>query len=285
MRKCNFLGSEITRLIAGDNPFSGHSYIDEFISGKEMKEYCYNSKKLYELYFQLEEAGFDCMLPLADPFIVQMLKEYKRDGGKMKFIFQSYTAVLDRPMLSQLVDLDPLGLYISGSRTDVRYEKGEEQEIKDVVALGKEILQKPIGIGSHYPEVIEKADREDWGADFYVCALHNLRRDRFGEESGFVTGKTKAGITFYQDDRAIMLDTISKIQKPCIAFKIFSGGHLLLSKDPEEVKNAIRNCYSEVYGKIKPGDIAAIGMFTKYKDQIREDMDLYNEYMDKVEGK
>ncbi len=284
-RTGEFLGHNVTRLIAGDNPFGGHSYIDPIITGKEMKEFCYDTKKLYELYFQLEEAGFDCMFPLADPVFVQILKEYKRDGGKMKFIFQSYSPMLDEPMARQLIELDPIGLYVSGTKTDVLYEKGQVEEIKAVIAKCKDILQKPIGVGSHYPEVMEKAEKEEWGADFLVGCLHNLRRGRFGEESGFITGKTKAGVKFFMEDRALMLDVLSKSKMPCIAFKLFSGGNALLSEDRNQVRETIKNCYREVFSALKPNDLGAVGMFTKYTDQIKEDIELYHEVMDELEGK
>ena len=285
MRKTNFFGHEIKRLIVGDNPFGGHSYIEDVIPGSEMRDYCYNSKKIYDLYFELEEAGFDCLLPLADPFYVQMLKEYKRDGGKMKLIFQSYSAMLDAPMIRQLVDLDPAALYISGTKTDVLHEADDIQGIKDVIQLAKDILQKPIGLGTHRPKVVIQSEEEDWGADFYMCSLHNLRRGREGEPSGFITGKTKSGVPFYEADRSVMLDVIANTKKTCIAYKIFAGGHKLLSKDENEVRAAVKDCYKEVYSKIKPNDLAVIGVFPKYKDQITEDMQIFNEYMDELEGK
>ncbi len=287
MRTGEFFGNKITRLIAGDNPFGGHSYIDPIVTGKEMKEHCYETKKLYNLYFELEETGFDCMFPLADPVYVQVLKEYKRDGGKMKFIFQSDSAMMDFPMAKQLEALEPIGIYVSGTKTDVRYERGDIAGIKQAIADCREALGSnvKIGIGSHYPNILEEADRDGWDVDFYVGCLHNIRRNRVGEESGFITGKSKRGVQFFQNDRPIMLNTLANLEKPCIAFKIFAGGNLLLSEDQNEVRETIKNCYREVYTKIKPNDIAAIGVFNKYKNQMKEDMELYNEVMDELEGK
>lgn len=284
MRKANFLGHEVSRLIIGDNPFGGHSYIDPIITGKEMKSYYYDTRKLYNTYFELEQAGVDCMLPLADPVYVQVLKEYKRDGGKMKFIFQSYSPLRDEVMARQLADLEPIGVYVTGSRTDVQYEKGEIADVKSAIQTFRDILQVPVGLGSHYPCVIEQAEAENWGADFYMACLHNLRRNRVGEESGFITGKSKAGLQFVLEDRAEMLRVIAKIPKPCIAFKIFAGGNLLLSEDPEVVREAVKNCYREVYTSIKPNDLAVIGIFNKYKNQLQEDLELFREVMDELEA-
>lgn len=283
-RRANFFGHDISRLIVGDNPFGGHSYIDPIITGKEMKAFYYDTRKLYNTYFELEEAGVDCMLPLADPVYVQVLKEYKRDGGKMKFIFQSYSALRDEVMARQLAELEPIGVYVTGSRTDVKYENGDTEDVKTAIRTFRDILQIPVGVGSHYPTVIEQAEAEDWGADFYMTCLYNLRRGRVGEESGFITGKSKAGVQFYMDDRAQMLQVIAKTQKPCIAFKIFAGGNLLLSEDQAQVRETIKNCYREVYTNIKPNDLAVIGIFNKYKDQLKEDLELFREVMDELDA-
>ena len=52
----NFCGTEITRLILGDNPFSGHSYIPEMVSGSEMLDY-YTADNIIKALFDSEKAG------------------------------------------------------------------------------------------------------------------------------------------------------------------------------------------------------------------------------------
>ena len=111
--------------------------------------------------------------------------------------------------------------------------------------------------------------------DFYVACLQNARRNREGEQSGFITGKTKSGLIFYPDDRPIMLDTLKKVEKPVVAFKIFAGGQMFLKKTEEEKREIIKGVYEEVFTSLKPNDVAAIGVFQRDKDQAKENMDLY----------
>ena len=280
MQSTSFFGHEISRLIVGDNPFTGHSYIEHKITGKEMKAY-YDSKRLYEVLFKIEEAGYTCMMPLAHPFNVQIIREYKRDGGKLQFIFQPYEAMDQRVMMRELDDIEPIGIYHQGTNADMYFEIGRCDEIRRQIAE-YHTMGIPVGLGTHRPEVIELAEKEGWDVNFYVACLQNARRGRAGEASGFLTGKTKQGLVFYPEDRPIMLDMISKVQKPCIAFKIFAGGQLLLAEDPEEVKECIRNVYREVFSKLKPSDVAAIGVFNKYHDQISEDAALFEEVMQEM---
>ena len=39
MNTVNFFGHQVTKLIVGDNPFNGHSYIEDKIPGSEMKNW------------------------------------------------------------------------------------------------------------------------------------------------------------------------------------------------------------------------------------------------------
>ncbi|NMB95190.1 MAG: hypothetical protein GYA02_01025, partial [Clostridiaceae bacterium] len=200
----NFFGTTITRLIIGDNPFTGHSYIEEKVPGTEMRDY-YTSRKIYETLFKIEESGINCMLPLADPFNIRMIREYQRDGGKMKFIFQAYMPMNQEVSIRQMAEVEPIGVYHQGTTTDYCFEKNQVDAIKANIKLYK-TMGIPVGVGTHRPDVIEACEREDWGADFYLTCLHNTRKDREGEQSGFLTGKTKAKFKFWAEDRPIMLE-------------------------------------------------------------------------------
>ena len=75
-----------------------------------------------------------------------------------------------------------------------------------------------------------------------------------------------------------MLDTLKKVEKPVVAFKIFAGGQMFLKKTQEEKREIIKGVYEEVFSALKPNDIAAIGIFQRDMDQAKEDMDLYEEW-------
>ena len=108
--------------------------------------------------------------------------------------------------------------------------------------------------------------------------MQNARRKREGEQSGFLTGKNKSSITFYPEDRPVMLECLKKVEKPIIAFKIFAGGQMLAGKSEDERKSAIKNAYNEVFTALKPNDLGAIGVFQRDFNQVKEDAELYNEW-------
>ncbi len=283
MRTVDFFGHEITRLIVGDNPFNGHSYIEDILPGSEMKAYYHSANRFYEALFEIERNGYNCMLPLAMPEVVDILLEYRRDGGKMHFIFQPYVPEETAKNIERMASVGPIAVYHQGTTTDFLYENGQTAKIRETIAM-YHAMGIPVGLGTHRPDVIELAEAENWDTDFYVACLQNARRGREGVASGFITGETKMGLLFYPEDRPVMLDLIAKVPRPCIAYKIFAGGQMFMHKPEKTVRAGIKEAYREVFSAIKPGDLAAIGVFQKYKDQLREDAELFDEVLNELES-
>lgn len=286
MKYVDFFGHKVSKLICGDNPFNGHSYITHLIPGAEMKNY-HTEAKIIDAMHQMEELGINTMLPLADPYIIRILQHYRADGGKMNFIFQTFAPFMtsyDNAKMSvwQMMSVNPIGLYLSGTYTDVRFETERNHEIIGMMNLlrnmcGPENIK--VGFGSHRPELIELCEKENWGAEFYMACMYNLRRNREGQDSGFITGKSKSDIkAIIPGDRAIMLDTLKGIDKPIIAFKIFAGGQMLAEKEEAERKVLIKDTYDTIFTSLKPNDFATMGIFQKNHDQLTENVVAFNEW-------
>ena len=282
MYNVDFLGHQVSKLIVGDNPFNGHSYITAFISKEEMLNY-HTEDKILEAMHKMEELGVNTMLPLADPYIIRILQHYRANGGKMNFIFQTYAPMMVNHEVAeisirQMQSVDPIGAYISGTYTDVRYETGRVNEITDMISFFRKFDMK-LGIGTHRPEFIELSERENWDVDVYMACMYNLRNGREGEESGFITGKNKSNVrTIVPGDRAIMLETLKNVQKPIIAFKIFAGGQMLVQKEESERRVLIKDTYNTIFNSLKPNDIAVVGVYQHHHDQLSENISVFNEW-------
>ena len=276
MKYVDFFGNKISKLIIGDNPFNGHSYITEYIPDSEMLDY-HTEDKILEAMHEMEALGINTMLPLADPYIIRILQHYRKNGGKMNFIFQLYAPMNIDVSMRQMMSVEPLGAYISGSFVDVRYETGRNSE---TLALLEKLhsMGTKVGIGTHHPEVITLSERENWNTDFYLACMYNLRRHREGEESGFLTGKSKNGVKIHPSDRPLALAALQGVKKPVIAFKIFGGGQMLVEKSESERRAAILDAYTAVFSSLKPDDCAAIGIFQKHHDQLLEDVSVFEQW-------
>lgn len=273
----DFFGTPVTRLILGDNPFTGHSYIPEKASGSDMINF-YTASQIIQTLFDAENAGYNTMLPLADPFILRVLRQYRNEGGTMHFIFQPYPAIDLEVNLHQMMALEPIAIYHQGTTTDGLLETGALDKLLANLQLIKN-TGLPTGLGTHVPETVLRAEQESWGADFYMTCLHNTRK-RGAEPSGFLTGKEKT-IRFFQEDRPFMFDVIQQVAKPCFAFKIFAGGQIFMEQSEKETGQIAKEVLADTFGRIKPSDAAVVGVFQKDKNELLENARLAREVLER----
>jgi len=267
----DFYGKRVTRLILGDNPFTGHSYIHDEHPGEEMLDY-YTAEKVVCTLFEAEEYGINTYMALGDPFILRVIRQYRNEGGKMNIMFQSFPPVEFEVNLHQMMACDPVAIYHQGGTLDYMCEEGKIDELRRRLELIRATGVKA-GLGTHVPETVLMAERENWGMDFYMTCLYNARRTQRGQQSGFITGKPKQ-LVFYPEDPPFMYEAIRAVDKPCVAFKIFAGGQVFSGKKAEEIPAIAESVYTNVYRNIKPGDMALIGVFQKYSNQLKENAEI-----------
>lgn len=264
----NFLGTPLTRLMYGDNPFNGHSYVEQVHPGSEMVDY-YTADRCVEALFEAEKGGINAYMALGEPFVLRVIRQYRQEGGKMHVLFQSYPAMDLDANLNMMMQYEPLGIYHQGGTADYYVESGQTELLRARLCKIKE-RGVPVGLGTHVPETLLMAESEDWGCDFYMACLYNARREQRGQQSGFITGKPKE-LVFYPEDRFLMMEAIRQVSKPVIAFKILAGGQRLMNKPEDEVEREIELAFREAYQGIKPGDLALVGTFQKNKNEIAQD--------------
>ncbi len=265
----DFFGSRISRLIVGGNPFCGHTYIVKTVSTDDMLDF-YTAQHIVDALFKAEDAGYKTFLPIADDFMLRVIRQYKKEGGRMNWIAQTHPPIMLEVNIRLIMNLEPIAIFHQGTVTDNLIEAGQLDELlKNIETIRKSGV--PAGICTHVPETVLRAEKEEWGADFYMCCLHNMRK-KVKYESSFITGVTHE-FDFDMEDRPKMLSAIRSVQKPCIAFKILAGG--TIADTPTKIKNA----FSETFSNIKPGDAAVVGVFQRDKNQLAENARLTEEIL------
>ena len=258
--KVDFLGKKVSRLIVGSNPFSGSSYLSPE-ADEEMHDY-YTANRIAKTLMRAQEVGYTDSILFADSLMLRMLREYRQMGGSMGFIAQVAQFPLPPVMKGK-----PWAMYFQGGLIDHYIKNGQEQKVIDKIKQMKD-CGIYAGIASHRTENLVMAEEKGWGADFYMASLHRKPDDHV---SSAISGITDAGKEnpFVEGTRPVALEFIKQCSKPCIAYKIFRGGYLA-RQTPEMLRGALE----EVYANIKPTDIATVGIFQKYKDQLQENSDL-----------
>jgi hypothetical protein len=266
----DFFGTPVTRLIIGDNSMEGLSYTPKLYLSSELTDY-WTAPKCVEALFEAERCGMNTYMAVADPFLLRVIRQYKNEGGKMHIMFQTYPPIdLDVSMV-QMRKLGPVAVYHQGTTADIWLEEGKVDFLRERIRRLKD-MGIPTGLATHVPEILKRAEDEDWGLDFYMVCLQNSRKYE-KEESTFLTGKEKT-IVFRLGDRWDMFPVIRQVRKPCIVFKIFAGGQLFYDHGEADIPGLVERSMQEVYGNIKSGDIVLIGAFQKYKNQIRENTEI-----------
>jgi len=267
-----FLGNQITKVILGDNPFIGNSYIPDTYPRQEMYDF-YTAEKVLEAFFTAEECGINTYMCLASPFLTRMFQQYKKEGGKMNIMFQTFPPMDLQANIYQMMDCEPIAIYHQGSTLEEFLEEGK----KDYLLERLELIRSTgvyTGLATHVPEIVLEAERENWGMDFYMTCVYNYRNQRIGQPSSFFAkSDTPKYIVFYPEDPPKMYKVINEIEKPCIAFKIFAGGQVFNNKTPEEIPGVLETVYKEAFDNIKPNDLVCIGVYQKFSNQLKENTD------------
>jgi hypothetical protein len=270
----NFFGTEVTRLILGDNPVHGHTYIHDIFTSEEMTSF-YTGEKIIEMLTAAETAGYNTILALASPVMLNALREFRARGGKLHIIFQTYPPCIDRfaENVDEMMEFNPLAIYHQGSTGETLLENGDvETYLANVETIRKTGL--PAGMAFHDPENVLRAESEKWGADFYTLCPYNSRCNRKGHQSSFITGESKSDLVFHPDDRFTMFEIIREIHKPVVVIKALAGGQILIGKTEAEYPAVIEKYLAEAFGNIKNTDLICVGVFQRDGNQIAQNAEI-----------
>lgn len=252
---------EISKLIIGGNTFVGISHKTP-AKDLEMKKY-FTVAKIKETLKNAEALGISTLISRADNFIVRMLMEYWDEGGKIQWIAQTcpeYGEIKEGIEIAKANGAK--ACFIHGGTMDLLLAQKKTDIVPGLIKMMRD-AGLAAGIGGHNPKVFEWA-KDNIDVDFYM-ACHYNPSDRSKNASHIAGADEK----FNNDDRKLMLETLSGTSKPVIHYKVYAAGR----NNPEET-------FKLLSGVVKSNDAVCIGMYPKDKpDMIEENMNLVNKYL------
>jgi hypothetical protein len=256
-----------SRLIVGGNPVSGNSHVSAELS-REMADY-FSAAAIKKLLHECETAGITTWQSRGDRHIMRLLNEYRLEGGRIQWIAQTASEFADIPRnIESIARMQPIGIYHHGSQTDKFWLSGKIEQAHEMLRLIRQTGAR-VGLGTHIPEVIDYVESKGWDLDFYMCCLYNLSRSR--EEAEQLAGAPVKGELFWDPDREKMLTRVRQTSKQCLMFKVYAASRHCGT--PAQMLAALRLAASYA----KPVDCFVIGMFPKYKEQVKENCKLVTE--------
>lgn len=262
---CIKLGKyEVSRLIIGENPFYGHSHFNLILS-RLMREWC-TAERVCEILFRCEQEGINTFEFTHRRDKLEYFERYRAVGGKMQFILLSSRDMSkDHSLIAEMAKLRPIGIVHHGSITDRLFREKDIQPIREFL---KRVRDSGVlaGVSTHNPAVIEAAEEQNWGADFYMACLYRINRtpEEFRREFGHEKPIDGEGDLYLPEDPPRMCRAIRQTPKPCLAFKVLAAGRL--TQNAAQMDEAFRFAFQN----IKPQDAIIVGMFPKYSDQVGE---------------
>lgn len=267
---------QVTRLIIGGNPLCGNSHYTPEMS-TDMREY-FTPEQVVKCLHDAQAAGINTLQARGDFHRVLYWRElFKREGGDLRFVCQTASEMHD--LLSNIRVIAATGaeaIYHHGTRTDNLWLDGRIDEVQDALKCMRDCGVQ-VGLGSHIPEVFDYVENKGWDVDFYMTCLYNLNRSK--RESALVDPFNKGTFEeFRPEDPPNMLRVVQQTDKMCLVFKILAANRKC--KTQEDVREA----FEFAFAHIKPTDAVVVGMFPKYEDQIRLNVEHCLAAIAKAEG-
>jgi len=265
----DFFGHKVSRLICGGNPLSGTSHLSAEMD-RDMIDY-YDMPNIQRLLNECWDNGINTYQSRGDRHQMRGYLEHRNNGGKMQWITQTASeyASLERNV-AEIADYKPIAIYHHGTHTDNSWHAGEIEKIRDIIkAIHDQGL--PAGVGTHIPEVVEYMEEHGWETDFYMCCFYNLARGY--KLAPAVDKAAYVNDRFPAEDPPRMAAVIRGVSKPCIAFKIMAASRNCGTFE------STRDAFRFALENIKPIDVVDVGMFQKYKNQVKENAQIVRDLL------
>jgi hypothetical protein len=256
--------ADITRMIIGSNQFYGYSHFNRILD-QVMLEWYTQDRKM-EVLHRCARNGINSWQTGYVEQVLLDLKRYRQEDGKMHWILLAdFALIKDLKLLREVAKLGPLGIAHHGGVTDQRFRDGEKDKVREFLKAVRD-TGVMVGLSTHNPAVIDEVESAGWDIDYYQACLYRVSRTP--DEVRQQWGDAPLGEIFFEKDPERMCKVIRATKKPCLAFKLLAAGRRIRS--PQQIEQAFRFALEN----IKPTDAVIVGMFPKFKDEVRENTEL-----------
>jgi len=217
---------QISRLITGENQFSGWSHSRDLKYLRELFKAYNSEEKIMETLQLYEEMGVNTIITASSGYLK---KYWSQRGGRIQWIAQVHPKTNDLTSnIKHAVDNGAIGAYVQGGVGDSFVKSGRVDLLGKAVEFMKQngIIA---GIGGHSIEVIMASEKAGINNDFYMKTLHHgnywsatpkENRIEFNVDSGSLNDHDN--IWSVTPEKTI--EFMKTVKKPWIAFKVLAAG-------------------------------------------------------------
>jgi hypothetical protein len=234
---------EVSRLILGSNPFWGYSHKSAQLD-EEMKRY-HTDERIIQILEEAADCGLTAVASPPEDRWRKLWTRYAESGGRLK-IWISQCHGKPEQMLEEIdrsVTAGAKAIFIQGARVEEQFGRGNFDRLRTWIEHIKE-AGLPAGAAAHWPEIHPELERRKFPTDFYYQCMYNV-------------SKTD---DYSPAEREKAVATITRLDKPVIAYKILGAGRLSAGEG-----------FEFAFNHIQRKDGVCVGIYAQNAiDQIRQ---------------
>ncbi len=181
--------------------------------------------KVLDTLETLEQHGVNTIIsdPRKKPMDI-FARYWKERGGKMQWIAEGHPGVDDwKTNIRQSIDFGAAAVYVQGVIGDRWLKEGRIELLGQCVEFIKG-CGVPGGIGAHKLGVIVEAEKQRFGAEFYVKTLHHGQYWSTRRPDQTLDVIDNPADNYWEMDADQTVRFMQGVEKPWIAFKVLAAG-------------------------------------------------------------
>ncbi|QGY42798.1 DoxX family membrane protein [Maribellus comscasis] len=247
---------ELSRIIPGGNLVSGFAHSRDLVYVSPLIKTYFTDEKIIETLWIYEACGINATIMRTDENTIRVLKEYRRRGGKIQWLAQTYPKGKDLSNIQLAIDNGAVGAFVMGNIADqIVYENRLEDLVLPIEFIRKNGLIG--GVAAHYLKVPQTCMEQNIEVDFFMKTFHHdnywsahpvENRRQIVEEKENYTQHDK----FHDNLWCVSADEtkafFDNCEVPWIAYKVLAAGAI-------KPQDGIRFAYEN------GADFTCVGMF------------------------
>ena len=259
--KMKFGKVEIGRMVLGVNPFYGYAH--NVGTYGTMMQVWYTQERGVVVMHQCARYGINAFNYVDKSRAPQDWARFRSEGGQMHLIIQVTGGDDSVDLVKRL---HPLALQRQGEVVDKAFLEGKLDTVKEWCKQARG-LGVMVGVGTHRPEIIARAEDEGWDVDFYAgCVYNRVRTEQEWRQALHGEMMELPGDIYMQSDPPRMYHVLRQTKKPCFAFKILAAGRITGA--------GVEQAFRTAFEYLKPNDGVFVGMFPRVKDEVKENAEI-----------
>ena len=226
---CGKIGDlQVSRMLLGGNLLTHFTHSRDLSYVYRLTAHYNTEAKVMATLAAAEAQGINTVSMHNPPGPIQILRQYRRQGGKIQWIICPTAPVQDdmtayTQQVKELVDNGCEAIYLWGVHADSLAAQGRIDLIAKAVEVAKN-LGVPSGVGCHDLKVVIECEKNKVPCDFYIKTFHHHNYPSGPKPDQLAGPTSEERPAYWCRDPQQTIEVMQNVQKPWLAFKIMAAG-------------------------------------------------------------